>query len=185
MFQTVIHGESLVGQFCSGGVTFEVVHCPFTLWCGALGYASNCADEPDIGALLEKYQAACETPKSGLAQPDWSCAISIDYWRSGVAPRGMMFAQQVLSDRQEPVHNVYAMPESLFIRVANTAEVARAAFGREVCELHELFGVVKGAMDAQGYAINDNGAQEIEMYNYSAGLFYAYVPVRRREPQGA
>ncbi len=37
-------------------IPFEVVRCPATIWCGTLGYASNCTDEPDIGALLKKYQ---------------------------------------------------------------------------------------------------------------------------------
>ena len=42
-------------------------------------------------------------------------------------PHGMMFAQQVLDENQDSNHDVYTMPESLFVRVANTAEVVRVA----------------------------------------------------------
>ena len=123
-------------------------------------------DEPDIGALLKKYQKLCDIPKVEAANPEWSCAISINYWQEGAAPRGMMSAQQVLTEKQDSNHDVYIMPESLFIRVACTAETAKAAFDKNSCELHELFGVIKDSLDENGYVLGTNGAQEIEIYNY-------------------
>lgn len=71
----------------------------------------------------------------------------------------MVFSQQVTSDEQDPVHDIYRMPESLW----------------------ELFGVIKDALYEPGYRIGTNGAQEIEMYNHAAGLAYAYVPVENYE----
>lgn len=178
MFTTSIYGETLVREFTHKNIPFELVQCPATIWCGALGYASNCMEEPDIGGLLKQYQNSCHIPKQECANPDWSCCISIDYWQEGAVPRGMIFAQQVLTEKQDSIHDVYTMPESLYIRVAGTKEVAQAAFGRECCELYELFGVIREAMVAESYVVNPNGAQEIEMYAHGAGLSYAYVPVK-------
>lgn len=96
---TSIYGEQIVGKFTYKNITFEVVNCPSTIWCGTIGYAANCEDEPDLGALLQKYQKLCDIPKNECANPEWSCAISIDYWQEGKAPRGMMFAQQVLTEK--------------------------------------------------------------------------------------
>lgn len=177
MFNTSIFGEKLIKEFTYKNIIFEVVSCPATIWCGTLGYATNCTDEPDIGSLIQKYQKLCDIPKEETANPEWSCAISINYWQEGTAPRGMMFAQQVLTEKQNSNHDVYTMPESLFIRVANTSEIAKAAFGKDSCELYELFGVIKDSLDENGYILGTNGAQEIEMYNHGAGLFYAYVQV--------
>jgi len=182
MFVEAVYGETLKDTFFCNGIEVEVVSCPATFWCGALGYAQNCTDEPDISGLLEKYQAACGVPKRKRANPEWSCAISIDYWKNGASPRGMMFAQQVLTADQDAEHDVYVMPESLYIRVANTSETAKAAFGKDSCEVYELFGAIKDILDECGYAFSTGGAQEIEMYNHGAGLFYAYVPVVRKNP---
>lgn len=177
MFVTAVYGETPVNTFSEQNVFFELVRCPATIWCGAIGYAPACAGEPDIGGLLRKYQQQCQIPKVQLAAPGWSGCISIDYWQNGAVPRGMMFMQQVLTAQQDPAHDVYTMPESLYLRVARTKENAQAAFGRDKCDLWELFGVIRQAMAAHGYAINPNGAQEMELYCHAEGRAYAYVPV--------
>ena len=89
----------------------------------------------------------------------------------------MIFGQQVLTEKQDANYDLYTMPESLFVRVANSAATARAAFDKDSCELYELFGLIKDSLEENGYVFGTNGAQEIEMYNHGAGLFYAYVPV--------
>lgn len=181
MFITAINGEEFVKEYDQNGVFFEVVRCPVTVWCGAVGYAPNCEEEPDIASILVKYQSSIQERKRETANPQWDCAISINYWQEGAAPRGMMFGQQVMSVKQASVYDVYTMPESLFVRVSNTAENAKAAFGKESCEVYELFGVIKDHLDEHGYDIGTNGAQEIEMYNHSAGISYAYVQVKQKE----
>ena len=65
--------------------------------------------------------------------------------------------------------------------VASEAANFKAAFGKESCEVYELFGVIKDHLDEHGYDIGTNGAQEIEMYNHSAGISYAYVQVKQKE----
>ena len=111
MFYISIYGEKLIKEFTYKNIPFELVRCPATTWCGTLGYAPNCTEEPDIGALLQKYQELCHIPKVEPANPEWSCAISINYWQEGAAPRGMMFAQQVLTEKQNSNHDVFIMPE--------------------------------------------------------------------------
>ncbi len=177
MFTTAIQGETLIQSISYKGIPMELLKVPATMWCGSIAYAANLTDEPDIPALLAKYQANCQYPKLHRANPDWDNAISIDYWQDGKVPRGMMFSQQVTSDEQTPVHDIYRMPESLYIRLACTKETAQAAFERDGCEVFELFGVIKDALDELGYKTGTNGAQEIEMYNHGAGLAYAYVQV--------
>lgn len=185
MFTTAIHGETLVKTIQYNNIPMELVQVPATMWCGSIAYASNLTDEPDIPALLQKFQNLCSVPKEDRANPDWSCCISIDYWQDGKVTRGMMFAQQVLSDKQDSAHDIYTMPESLYIRASGTKEVAQAAFGKDSCELWELFGVIKEAMEAEGYVIGKNGAQEIEIHDHTKyGMedrpCFAYVQVEKK-----
>ena len=181
MFTTAICGESLIKSITHNGIPMELLRVPATIWCGSIAYAPNLTDEPDIPALLAKYQANCQYPKLHRANPEWDNCISIDYWQDGKVPRGMVFSQQVTSDEQSPVHDIYRMPESLYIRLCGSKETSKAAFGKEECGVWELFGVIKDALDELGYKIGTTGAQEIEMYNHGAGLAYAYVPVETIE----
>ena len=178
MFTTAISGESLEKTISHNGIFMELVRVPATLWCGSVAYADNLTDEPDIPALLAKYQANCQFPKLHRANPDWDNAISIDYWQEGKVPRGLMFSQQVTSEEQDSAHDIYRMPQSLYIRLACSKEVSQAAFGKDECGVWDLFGVIKDALETLGFRFAANGAQEIEMYNHSAGLAYAYVPVK-------
>ena len=178
MFTRAIYGETLVREIEFKGVQAELVRCPATIWCGVVGYASDCSDEPELEKLLRRYQLNCSIEKKERSNPEWSCAISIDYWRNGAVPRGMCFAQQVRSEVQDAAHDVYIMPASLYLRVAVTKENARTVFGKETCEGWELFGFLREVMKAAGYSVGSNGAQEIEMYNHGAGMAYAYVQVK-------
>ena len=180
MFTTAIHGESLIRIINYHNIPLELVFVPETIWCGSIAFASNPTDEPDIPALLAKYQENCQFPKLHTANSEWSNCISIDYWQEGKVPRGMVFSQQVTSDEQNPVHDIYRMPESQYIRLACTKEVAQTAFGKDECGVWEMFGVIKDALDDLGYQVGTNGAQEIEMYNHSAGLAYAYVQLEEK-----
>ena len=184
MFTTAIYGETLVKTIVHNNISMELIHVPATIWCGSIAYASNLTDEPDIPALLAKYQANCQYPKLHRANPAWDNCISIDYWQEGKVPRGMVFSQQVTSDEQDPAHDIYRMPRSLYIRIACTKEVSQAAFGKDECGVWELFGVIKDALNTLGYRFAENGAQEIEMYNHGAGLAYAYVPVAEMDRIG-
>ncbi len=175
----LLSGESLVETHLYKGVEFDLILRKDSLWAGTLGYADNLTDEPDIGGLLHRYQQLAAIPKKHRVNPAWSACISIDYWRNGETPRGMIFAQEVSSRDQDPRHDLYEMPESLYIRVSCDGNAAARLLGRETCEVWELFGCAKEVMALHGYALNANGAQEIEMYNHDEGKAYAYVPVKR------
>lgn len=178
VFTRAIYGEELVREIEFNGVLVELVRCPRTIWCGTVGYASDCSGEPDIEGLLKRYQAQCGIPKLERTNPDWSCCISIDYWKKGIGRRGICFAQQVLTEAQNAAHDVCILPESLYLRAAAMQANAAAVLGKEKCEAWELFGFLREAMNASGYSAGTNGAQEMEMYNHGAGMAYAYVQVK-------
>ncbi|MDF2544356.1 MAG: hypothetical protein K0S47_4074 [Herbinix sp.] len=171
--------EKLMETIHYNGATFEVVERPEILWVGKIAYATNLTDEPDIGNLLRVYQELVPTPKLARIAPDWDAAISIDYWRDGHAPRGMMFAQETSDEKQADCYDIYKMPGSLFMRILNNEDAAKL-LGKEQCENWELFGLMKNTiMPSFGYKFNENGAQEIEYHNYKTNIFYAYVPVTK------
>lgn len=80
-----------------------------------------------------------------------------------------MFVQRVTRGEQNPVHDIFRMPASLYIRLACTADVARAAFGQETCEVFELFGAIKDALAGPGYRVAANGAQEVKCATTASG----------------
>jgi hypothetical protein len=175
----LLTGESLVETIDYEGVAFEVISRPQTLWTGKIGYASDLVSEPDIGELLKAYRAVSNTPKRMVSNEGWDVCISIDYWKNGEVQRGMMFAQETLSECQNECYDVYRMPESQFIRVACDAKSA-ALLGKSECGVWELFGVIKErVMPLYGYKFNENGAQEIEYYNHSKNISYSYIPVEK------
>ncbi len=170
-------GEELVEKINYKGVAFEVVSRPATLWVGKLAYAADLVNEPYIGGLLDAYRALTPVQKNKIANNGWDVCISIDYWRNGASPRGMMFAQETLSEHQDERYDVYQMPASLFMRAACTSDSA-ALLDKNECAVWELFGVMRErVMPLYNYVFNENGAQEIEYYNHAKGLGYAYVPV--------
>lgn len=42
MSVTAIYGEKAVENIYWNNISFEIVDCPATIWCGALEYAPNC-----------------------------------------------------------------------------------------------------------------------------------------------
>ena len=173
--------ETIVETILYRGALFEVVERPEATFCGKIAYAQNLTDEPDIGKLLNDYRSLVSVPKQECIAPEWDAAISIDYWRGGTTPRGMMFAQEVATEKQPDVYDIYKMPKSLFMRIFHDADAAKA-LGRDNCEIWELFGLMKDfAMPEHGYEFNENGAQEFEYYNWSRyGSGFAYVPVIKK-----
>ena len=160
------------------GAVLEVVERPEAVFCGKIAYAQNLTDEPDIETLLKDYQKLVPIPKNEPVAPEWTAAISIDYWRGGIVPRGMMFGQEVAAEKQPEVYDIYKMPKSLYMRVFHDADAAKA-LDKDQCDIWELYGLMKDiVMPLYGYRFNENGAQEFEYYNwtkYSSG--FAYVPV--------
>jgi len=170
--------ERIIETITYKGALLEVVERLESIFCGKIAYAQNLTDEPDIGKLLDDYQDIISTPKEERIAPEWDAAINIDYWRGGTVPRGMMFAQEVATEKQSEIYDIYKMPRSLFMRIFHDADATKA-LGKEKCEIWELYGLLKDIVMPQfGYKFNENGAQEFEYYNWSKyGSGFAYVPV--------
>ena len=171
--------ETLVDVIFDKGVRFDVVERTETIWCGILGYASNLTDEPNIGRLLEKYQSLVSVEKRDLVSPGWNGCISIDYWPGDNAPRGMMFMQQVGTTEQDERYDVYKTPASLYIRVHyDSAEIPKKLFGRDKCEVFELYEPIHEVAEKNGYVFHSNGEIEIEYYGNTS--CYAYCAVKKK-----
>lgn len=177
----IMNNENLIDVITYNGVKFEIVERPEVIWVGKVAYAPNLSDEPDIGKLLKQYGEAISIEKKELVNPEWDAAISIDYWRNGSVPRGMMFGQETYTEEQSKGYDIYKMPPSLFMRVLNNTEAAKL-LGKDKCENWELFGFMKNTINPEyHYKFNENGAQEIEYHHSKNGSLYAYIPVVKVE----
>lgn len=173
--------ESVVDTIKYGDVTFELINLPETIFAGKCAYANDLVSEPDIGKLLNEVRSGnLLSHVNEPASPGWDAAVSIDYWRDGIVPRGMMFARETVTDEQLSSIDVYKMPPSMFMRVFNDENAAKM-LNKSHCDIWELFGLMKETvMPANGYKFCENGAQEFEYYNwslYKSG--FAYVPVKK------
>ncbi len=179
MNEHILYGETLLDTYQYKNTAFEVIQRKPGIWVGTLGYVANLTDEPDIGAILSRYQNLTGIPKKNIVNEGWDACISIDYWQDGKTPRGIMFGEEVSDANQDSAYDLYEMPESVYIRVICSKKSAQNLLGKDGCDVWELFGFVKEVMALYGYVVNDNGSQEIEMYNHAAGIAYAYVPVKK------
>jgi hypothetical protein len=173
--------ESVIETIRYGDVIFEVIKLPETIFAGKLAYANDLASEPDIGTLLDEVRSSnLLSHVTDPVSPQWDAAVSIDYWRGGTVPRGMMFAKETVTDIQPNGIDVYKMPPSLFMRVFHDDNAAMM-LNKTHCDIWELFGLMKETvMSVFGYRFCENGAQEFEYYNwskYKSG--FAYVPVKK------
>lgn len=173
----IIKNEKLIEVVKYDNVNFEIVERPEVLWVGKVANAQNLTDEPNISKLLKEYQKLISTEKKELINQEWDAAISIDYWRNGDTPRGMMFGAETYTQEQSDCYDVFKMPSSLFMRVLNNTDAARL-LEKDKCENWELFVFMKKTVIPEhGYKFNENGAQEYEYQHYKSGTFYAYIPV--------
>jgi len=121
----LLQHEKSVETFEFSSAVFEVVDRPETLWVGTISYANNNFDEPDMSALLNRYQNLVPTPKEDRINPDWDAAISINYGKHGEAPKGMMYGQETYSaEKQDKRYDLFTEPGGLYIRIANNERAA-------------------------------------------------------------
>ncbi len=171
-------GETLVDTILDKGVRFDIIKRDEAIWCGTLGYAPTPADEPDIPGLLAAYQALIPVEKREPVAPDWSGCISLGYWPDKEAHRGIMFMQQVGTAHQDERYAVYKTPASLYIRIHyNSAEIPQKLFGKEQCQVFELYGPIHELAQKHGYEPLSPVGIEFEYYG-SASCF-AYCGVKK------
>jgi len=178
--------ETIVKTIVYKGVVFEIVQRPEVLWVGCVGYAADHTSEPDIGAILERYQSLLGvTERNALLCPDWSAALSINY-TTNAAPCGMMFANETGSADQDSRLDVFKQPAGLWIRVCNTPDVSKALLGKESAEPYEYFAgpdtPLHMAAKENGYAPHPSIHVQVEYYCHAAygtesPISFAYTPV--------
>jgi len=173
--------ERVVEVIRFNNAVFEVVERPETVWVGSIAYANNNFDEPDMGALLKRFQdLVYVAPKEDRINPDWDAAISINYGKNGKAPKGMMYGQETYSaEKQDKRNDLFTQPGGLWMRVFNDRQAA-ALIGKDSCHTWELFGYIREtAAPRNGYKVRDDIDVAVEYHNYKNNTWYAYMPVEK------
>ena len=176
--QARVQTEKLVETFTDGRTTFELYDRPEVFWVGTLAWAGNNEDEPDVDALLKKYQALCEpAPKLERINPDWSAGITINYCLGGKAPRGMMFAQETWSSEQDSRCDLFTQPAGLYLRIRKNDREAKKLLGQKTYEMEDLYGYMEKAAQRHGYRRAQGNP--IGIYYAKDKEEYAIIPVEK------
>lgn len=172
-------GEQIVRRIQVGGAVIELVRRPETLYAGKLLYARDCLD---FDAEIERMQGQPERDTYNRIHaptlPLKDIHLSVNFWLSE-DQRAYGFVRETTSDEQPEGLDVYRMPASLFLR-AHTDQGTARLLAKEKCEIWELFAYLRDyVMPAQGLRMNDNGAQEMEVFDtFDHQSGYAYLPVQ-------
>jgi len=173
--------EKLIQTITFKGVEFDVVERPDVLWVGCVNYAPNNSDESDIGGTLKRYQEELvDVVKLDLINSNWGAALSINYNISD-KPKGVMFAQETYSDKQDERYELFLQPGGLWLRVKNDTKNAATFFGRESYGTFEYFGVLYEAAKENGYTKNPNINIEVEYGSTTPKSDWAYVPIIKKD----
>ncbi len=168
------------------GVLIEVVDLPELVFAGKMAYADNYTDEPDIDSLLKTIRSENTLDKViGQTDPEWTGAVSIDYWQGGAAKRGFIFAKETSIKNQPEGVDTYLNPASLYVRVKYDKD------DRDIWKLlgeeqrqHQpwvMFGYLGKKWAVQnGYEFATHGAQEFEYYG-PGHICYVYAPIAVKE----
>lgn len=166
-----------------GGACFEIVERPETVFAGRIIYAK---DFPDIDSFYSAIDSLAEEDKqaafnklNGVVLPICDVNLSVNFWLSA-KQRAFGFVREVVTEEQPEGVDVYKMPASLFIR-AYTDKQTSQLISKEQCEIWELFAYIRDYfMPAHNFAMAQNGAQELEVFDTSEHKSgYAYIPIIR------
>lgn len=175
--------EKIVETITIGGARFEIVEKPETILAGKIIYAKDFPNADSFHSAIdslseEEKQAAFDQLKEGVL-PIYDINLSVNFWLS-VKQRAYGFVREVLTEEQPDGVEVYKMPASLYIR-AHTGKETAQLISKEECEIWELFAYIRDFfMPAHGFAMAQNGAQELEVFDtFEHKSGYAYMPVVR------
>jgi len=172
--------EKVIETIRIGEAVFEVVKKPETILAGRILYAK------DFGSIEKALAAVDETERwlaceivADCVLPVCDITLSVNFWLDETK-RAMGFVRETMAEVQPEGVDVYHMPASLYIR-AYTDQYTAQLLARKQCEIWELFAYIRNFfMPANGFKMNENGAQEMEVYDtdeHKTG--YAYMPVVR------
>ena len=174
--------EKLVETFAIGKAVFELFDRPEVLWVGTLAWAADNGSEPDNDALLKKYQALCEIPKRERMHPDWSAGISINYCLGGKAPRGMLFAQETWSSKQDDRYDMFTQPAGLYLRL-RLDKHAEKLLGKHYGDA-DMYGLLEKTAMRHGYRRAQGNPIDIFYHDHEHHTAkYAIIPVEKA-PEG-
>lgn len=175
--------EKIVETITIGGVRFEIVEKPETILAGKIIYAKDFPNADSFHSAIdslseEEKQAVFDQLKESVL-PIYDINLSVNFWLS-VKQRAYGFVREVLTEEQPDGVEVYKMPASLYIR-AHTGKETAQLISKEECEIWELFAYIRDFfMPAHGFAMAQNGAQELEVFDtFEHKSGYAYMPVVR------
>ena len=163
------------------GAVFEVVEKPAMILAGKILYAKDFGGS--IGNALAslpegEYWLACEKAV-GCVQPACDIALSVNFWHKE-KQRALGFVRETTTPNQPDGVDVYQMPASLYIRTYTSRSLAQL-LAKTDCAPWEVFAYIRNyVLPSHGFKENENGAQEIEVYDSAAHTTgYAYMPVIR------
>jgi len=175
------NAERVVETIQIGGAVFEIVERPATILAGKILYAK------DFGGSIENALASLPEERRWLtcgsvvdcARPVCDITLSVNFWHKEKR-RAMGFVRETMSQAQPEGVDVYQMPASLYIR-AYTRPAMTLLLTKRQCEIWELFAYIRRYfMPTHGFRENENGAQEMEIFDTAAHTTgYAYMPVVR------
>ena len=177
--EQVSQSEKLVETFTVGKAVFEVFDRPEVLWVGTLAWADNNHDEPDTGALLKKYQSLVYShPQREFRNPGWSAGISINYCLGGRAPRGMLFAAETWSAKQDSCYDVFTQPAGLYFRM-RLDKHARKLIGKKNDDGAQ-YALMEKVAAQHGYRRALGNPIEMFYHDHENGTAaYAIIPVEK------
>lgn len=164
-----------------GGAVFEIVEKPAAILAGKILCAKDFGDSIHnalISLPEEQRWLACEKA-AGCVQPVSDITLSVNFWHKE-KHRAMGFVRETATDQQPEGVDVYKMPASLYIR-AYTSRAMAQLLTKQQCDIWELYAYIRNFfMPAHGFKENENGAQEMEVFDTAAHTAgYAYMPVVR------
>jgi len=174
-------GERVVETIQIGGAAFEIVEKPATILAGKIAYAKDFGDSIHnaLESLPENQRwLACEKV-TGCVQPVSDITLSVNFWHRE-KHRAIGFVRETTTETQPEGVDVYKMPASLYIR-AYTSQAMVQLLTKQQCEIWELFAYIRRYfMPTHGFMENENGAQEMEVFDTAAHTAgFAYMPVVR------
>ena len=175
--------EKVIELIKIGEAAFEVIEKPEAIFAGQILYAKDYGNSihnalcSPLGDENQRWIACGKAVDCVL--PICDIVVSFNFWLEESC-RALGFVRETQSEVQPDGIDVYKMPASLYIR-AYTDKYMAQLLTKKQCEIWELFAYIRNYfMPAHGFGINENGAQEMEIFDtaeHKTG--YAYMPVIR------
>lgn len=176
--------ETFIETYNCNGVSVDLIEWTATVWCGKIGYAADCINEPDVEKIMCDFMSLSGKAVS-RRENDWDVCLSVNYL-SAERPNGVMFAFLTDAGPQPEGFDLFCIPPARFLRIRLCKETAEA-LDRDPWQggipPYEWIG--EQLMPQLGYRYGDDTLPVIEYYGYynpdkNAHTFcYLYVPAER------